>query len=331
MINEKAKIFLSFLIRFGISALLLFYLFSKIDIGKFAGILKAADPVYIFYAFLFFLLSNAVILYRWLIFIRALELDSPLEDVIRYFFIGLFGNLFLPSGVGGDLIKAMGLCKSSSRKARVIASVVLDRLSGFAAVIIVSVIVYVLGYRLIGAHFLLIPIMMLAGISLTLALILFNEKIFSFVSDVFKRIPKIKDALMKLHYDISLIRHQRARGYLAVGLSCLTQVLSAATLFFISKAVHQDIGIIYFLVFTPMICVASSLPSLGGLGVRDWGARELFGRIGVDSGIAVSFTLINYLFMVLIGILGGVVYVITVSSGRLQHHSPDPGIVPKNP
>lgn len=331
MMNEKTKNIFSFLIRFGISALLLFYLFSMIDTGKFVGILKTADPVYIFYAFLVFLLSNMVILYRWLVLIRALDLTAPLKEVVRYFFIGLFGNLFLPSGIGGDIIKIMGLCKNSSQKARVVASVVLDRLSGFAAVVIVSVIAYVLGYRLINDHFLLIPIVILTCVSLVVTLILFNKNIFSFMSDVFKKIPRIKDALMKLHYDISLIRHRLDRVYYAIWLSCLTQMLSAMTLFFISKAVHQNIGIIYFLIFTPMICVASSLPSLGGLGVRDWGAKELFGRIGVDAGIAVSFTLINYLFMVLVGILGGVIYVATISSGRLQHHSPDPGIVPRNP
>jgi uncharacterized membrane protein YbhN (UPF0104 family) len=86
--------------------------------------------------------------------------------------------------------------------------------------------------------------------------------------------------------------------------------------------------LIYFLIFIPMVCVASTFPSIGGLGVREAGAVYLFARIGIDSGIAASLSLINFLFMVVIGLIGGVFYVTTVSSRRLQHNSqssdPDP-------
>ena len=61
----------------------------------------------------------------------------------------------------------------------------------------------------------------------------------------------------------------------------------------------------------PLICVASSVPSIGGLGVREAGTAFLLAKVGVDSGVAVSISLINFLFMVLVGLLGALIYWLT--------------------
>src|SRR3989338_3854206 len=68
-------------------------------------------------------------------------------------------------------------------------------------------------------------------------------------------------------------------------------------------------------------CVASALPSIGGLGFREAGAAYFFSRIGVDSGIAVSISFMTFLFMVAVGLMGGAIYVLTLSFRRIQYHS----------
>ena len=304
---------------------LLYYIFSKIDIEKTKAVLRSAEIIYIFYAFLTFIVINIIILVRWRIYIKALDIDASTLDITRYYLVGLFGNLFLPSAIGGDLIKIYGLCKGSNQKARVVASVLLDRLSGFASIVIVAVTSFVVGYKYIQNAFLLVPIAVMAFCSFGIAAVLFNEKIYSFGCRVFNGFPKIKNNLMKLHYDIMLLNDKRMEGVKAIGLSCLSQVTFAFTFYFTARALHQDISIIYFLIFIPLICVASSVPSIGGLGVREAGTAFLFAKVGVDSGISVSMSLISFLFMVVVGLIGGAVYVITLHSGRLQYSPSDAG------
>ena len=123
--------------------------------------------------------------------------------------------------------------------------------------------------------------------------------------------------------EIEIMKDKKIEGLKAIGLSCLGQITFAFTFWLTARAFHQDIGIINFLIFVPLICVASSVPSIGGLGVREAGAAFLFAKIGVDSGIAVSMSLINFLFMVIIGLIGGAVYVFTISSGRIQYNPSD--------
>jgi len=323
VLNAAVKNVLSFLLRVGLSGALLWYLFSKIDVGRIWEVLRGARLEFLGYAFIVFFVVNLVLLARWFIFIKALGVTSPARDVVRYYFVGLFGNLFLPSTIGGDILKIYGLCRNSSQKTRVVASVLLDRLSGFAAIVVVSVVSFILGYRFLEEGIIVVPIIGMAFLAGGFACVLFNEKLYSFCCGIFAKLPKFQKALMSLHYDIALMKGKRREGFGAIAVSCCSQVVYAVCWYLIARSLSQDVDLIYFFIFVPLTCVAASFPSLGGLGVREIGTVYLFGKIGMNSEIAASISLVNFVFMVLIGLLGGLSYVLTLSSGRIQYHPSD--------
>ncbi len=328
-LSEKTKKFLSLLLRVGLSFALLVYLFSKTDTHSILTLLKTVDFESLYWAGGIFIVLNLILLYRWIILIRALRLELPMHAIWTNYFIGLFFNLFLPSSTGGDVVKIIGLCKFTPYKAKVVASVVLDRLVGFVAIVMMEFISFFIGRNLLNDTKFFLASFLFALMAGGLCLILFNEKIFSFGCRLFNRFPKIKTALMNLHYDVVLLKDRKRKVALALAWSCFSQVILSWTFYLVAKAIHQDINFIYFLIFVPIICVVSSLPSIGGLGVRDYGAAHLFAKIGVSAGIAVSITLINFFFMVLIGLVGGIIYVSQISSRRLQHHAPSAGFSSK--
>ena len=279
-------------------------------------------------AFLVFLVIHGVLLLRWRVFIKALDLKVSFLNTARYFFFGLFGNLFLPSAVGGDIIKMVGLCrKNPQQKPKVFASIILDRLAGYASIVTVAVVAFLFGHAMIGEDSLIVVIGLMAGVSCVAVLVLFNEKIYSFFCAVFNVLPRLKKVLMDIHYDIVLLKGQKAEGYKTILMGCFTQSLLAFSYFLVAKAMHQDIPLIYFFVFIPLICIVSAFPSIGGLGVREMGAAYLFSKVGVASGVAVSLSLINFLFLVVIGLLGGGFYVLTLSCGRVQCDQQDAAAV----
>ncbi len=312
-LNQKTKDILSFFLRVGLSAALLFYLYKKIDVTKTWEIVKTADLGYILYAGFIFFVINLILLGRWLMMIKAFDIKVPLITVVRYFCIGVFGNLFLPSSIGGDFIKTIGLCMYCKEKAKVVASVLLDRLSGFGGMVVVATISFASANKLISDSSVLITIVMMAVVSSLMVTILFNEKIYSFCCQIFSRFPKIKASVMQMHYDIALLKGNRAVLYRMVGISCVAQLMAAVLSYYLGKALHQDIDLIYFIIFTPIICVAASMPSIGGLGVREAGAAYLLAKVGVSSGIAVSISLMTFVFMVIFGLIGGIVFVTTKS------------------
>ena len=133
-----------------------------------------------------------------------------------------------------------------------------------------------------------------------------------------------------MHYDIALLKkgQKYKEGIKAVLLSCVSQTIYAFTFYLTAKALHQDIPIVYFLIFIPIICVVTALPSIGGLGVREVGAVYLFAKVGVDSGIAVSMSLISFLFMIMVGAAGGAFFFYKISSLPVQSFAPDAGVEP---
>lgn len=321
--NTAIKNVGSFLLRFGLSAGLLWFLSSKIDIAKAWDLLRSARIDFLIYACIVFFVINLIILWRWFIFIKALGVTSSVLDIVRYYFIGLFGNLFLPSSVGGDFLKIYGLCRNSTQKTTIVASVLLDRLSGFAGILLVSLVAFIIGYRYIQDGSLLIPIVGMAVVGAGIVGVLFNKKIYSFCCRIFSRLPKVQKALMGLQQDIALMKGKRMEGFKAIAVSCLAQSISAVCWYLVARALSQDVSIIYFLIFVPLTCIAASFPSIGGLGVREIGSVYLFSKAGIGSEIAASISLINFLFMVIVGLIGGLVYVVTLSSGRIQYHPSD--------
>lgn len=317
--DKKRKIVCEFL-RIGLSLCLLVWLFkTKVDIPRTISVLKNANFCYILYAGIIFLSINGLILVRWLILIKALGLKVPVKNVVIYFFSGLYFNLFLPSSTGGDVLKIYYMCKDTSHKAKVVASVVLDRLSGFIAMIIVAFLSFIFGYRWINDPSLLVLILAMAVFSGIIILFLFNEKLYSFGSRLFNPFPKIKKNLMDLHYDIVLLKGNRRAIFSTIGLSCLCQIIFAFVFYLIAKSFHQNVGMLHCLIFVPIICVAASLPSIGGLGVREAGAAYLFAKVGVEDGISISISLVSYIFMVIVGLIGGIVYITTLSHKRVMH------------
>lgn len=315
------KKFSSFILRFGLSFVLLAWLFSKIDMAKIGAVVRGADFLWLLAGFAFFALDNVFLMVRWAVIMDALKLKVPLRQAGRSYMIGLFGNLFLPSAVGGDILKGYTLCKHSEERTKVVASIILDRLCGFAGVILMATISFVVGFRMIADPGLIAPIVILAVASSVVAVALFHQGIYTWACGVANAFPRLKGRLIHMHNDITLLRKSPSYGLAAVGIGLWTQVLFVLCYFFISKALGADIPLGYFFVFVPLICIASSVPSLGGLGVREAGAVYLFSRIGVGSEMAVSISLMTFVYMVIVGLIGGLVYVITLYPRRIQHPS----------
>ena len=321
--KKKIKEIFSLLLRLGLSVALLFYLFKKIDVDKMMSILREANFFYLLAALFLVFTIYFFILIRWNIVIRYLGIKVSFKSVVRCFLIGSFFNLLLPTSTGGDVVKAIELFRDTSEKTKVVASVLLDRFFGLVALAIVAIIAFILAYKIAYDEFLLVAIGIVSFGTAFGITFLFNERLYSFVCQIFNKLPMIKDKMMELHYAIVLIKEKKQAVFLTIGISCFVQILLAITFYLTAKGLHQDVGLIYCIIFVPLICVASSFPSIGGLGVRDVSSVYLFSKVGVAAATAASMSLINFLFMVIVGLIGAIVYVCSLSHRRVQCCSSD--------
>src|SRR5947208_3175338 len=70
---------------------------------------------------------------RWQLLAKPLGYQGSVWQFTRFYFIGMFFNLFLPTSVGGDVVRAWYLGDGSEASAFL--SVLVDRLSGFVVLL----------------------------------------------------------------------------------------------------------------------------------------------------------------------------------------------------
>ena len=76
------------------------------------------------------LTSRMFVCLRWYILLRAGDVKIPFSRAIALTFTGLFGNNFLPTTIGGDVVRLAGAMQLGYDRAVCLASIAADRLLG---------------------------------------------------------------------------------------------------------------------------------------------------------------------------------------------------------
>ncbi len=80
--------------------------------------------------------------------------------------------------------------------------------------------------------------------------------------------------------------------------------------FLIGRALHLDIHFVDYFIFIPLVLIILTIPiTISGLGLREESYIEIFKFYGISAQAAVSFSLIGVAFNLVIGLIGGIIYV----------------------
>jgi len=319
------KKILSIVLRISISIILLIFLFKQVDTKSLLGIIKNADKPLLLLAFCIFFLSYILCLFRWEMLLKAVKIHLPLKRVIISFSGGVFFSLFLPSTIGGDLMRSIDLATHTQRPSEVIATVLLDRLSGYIGLVALALLALLFGWRFVSDKSVLFSIVIITAILIAILLVLFNRFLYSRINELIHspNAGKIRQLLKDLHQEIHYFKHHKRVIVNNLIFSVLIQAVSPVTFFVIAKSLGLRINIIYFFIFLPIIGAITLLPiSIGGLGLRDATTIFFFAKAGVAKDLAFAMSLLNFFFILVYGGLGGLIYVLTVHHRRIQHHKP---------
>lgn len=327
----------SIILRIVISIVLLVFLFKQIDKKNLLEIIKSADIPLLLTAFLVFFLNYALCLLRWQMLLKAVKIHLPLKRVIISYSGGIFFSLFLPSTIGGDFMRSLDLAAHTKKPKEVIATVLLDRLSGYIGLVFLALFSLVFGWRLIQDKSVLLCVAVLSAILIIILLVLFNKSVYSKVNrflhssntdspesqNKLSGIDKIRELMKSLHQEIHIFRHHKKIILENLIISLIIQTVTPLVFYVTALSLGLKIDIIYFFAFLPIIGAITLLPiSLGGLGLRDATTIFFFAKAGIGRNLAFAMSLLNFFFILLYGALGGLIYVLAIHRRRLQHHKP---------
>jgi uncharacterized membrane protein YbhN (UPF0104 family) len=294
-------------VRIVASAVMLALLLPRMHLGRLLPPEHHADTVtYLLLALLTTLGGIVLSAWRWQRVLAVFDAPTRLPNLVSHYLAGQFVGNFLPSTIGGDVLRVSRLTNSSTVPgSSVFASVVIERLTGWIVLPLLTLAGLALSPSLlklgmasrlalalsIGTLVLLAAIVTIAGSRRMAGRFAANEGWTRFIGAVHLGIDSLRR------------RPQAAAGIVAVAtVYQLSPVLAA---WFATRALGLHLPMVALLAFTPVVAIAQVLPlSLNGLGIRE-GAFVLFlGPLGVSAGQAVAVGLIVYALTLAVSLLG---------------------------
>ncbi|MCX7926986.1 MAG: flippase-like domain-containing protein [Candidatus Omnitrophica bacterium] len=314
------KRFLFYLIRLGLSVFLIFILLRKVNLRCLIGILTSANFGLLLFSFLFAQLGYILCFFRWKMILKAMKIKVSLGRLVSIFSASLFFGALFPSTVGNDLLRSIELMAHTKKTGEVLAGVFLDRLSGYAGMVIVGIFALFLAIPFGIPKEIVVGILLLLIVLILIIFGLFNYKIYKALNRLLVKIAYIKllSSLETMHNALFKMRNLRKMLLGNIFISVLVQLSAPITAVIMAKALGFKIGVIYFLLSSPLITALTMLPiSIAGLGVRDMATVFFFSRFGISQEIAFSLSFLSFGFILGSVILSGIVYVATLHYRRL--------------
>lgn len=249
---------------------------------------------------------------RWQILIAAQGDKVPLLFLIKSYLVGTFFNNFLPTRFGGDVVRILDSQRYSHSIIKSTATVLVERLSGILVLLIFVLLASVARLEM-ASHFPVIWVSLCLGSGGLLLIILFFLPISQkFVASWPKagRIEVIKQKIIEFQKAGHSFRNYPS--YLAQALfwAFLLQINVILHYYLIGLSLKISIPLLDYFIFVPIVLLLLTIPvTINGLGLREGAYIEIFGYYLISPATAFTFSLIDVIFMLILGIIGGIIYI----------------------
>ncbi|HTY08988.1 MAG TPA: lysylphosphatidylglycerol synthase transmembrane domain-containing protein [Candidatus Edwardsbacteria bacterium] len=329
--KQAIKKTVTLLLRIAISLALIAWILYKVDRRQLMGTIRAIDPWLALLAVAAYVVVNGLCAWRWQVLLRARGVETGFWPLQRYFLNGLFFGNFLPTTVGGDLMRAYLVADQCSKRSDALASVLVDRVIGLFGVILTGVAGLILVART-GQELALLKAMAVSITAALLLVALFLNKALVRKFRWMLRVPlieRIEQQLVDFYHSIYVYRTHPLAVVWAFLQSLLIQLMVVVTAYCIALSMHLGISIRPFVLYMPVIGAVSMVPvSINGWGLQEGAFIVFFGRAGLSRPEALSLGFLYHLVAVAISLAGGLLWLFY---GGRRKPSPDEPCPDPNP
>jgi uncharacterized membrane protein YbhN (UPF0104 family) len=287
-------------IRIAVSIGILAWLGSRVDWNHVADAFRELRWNWWLTALGLYVLCQLLCSVRWMWLSRPLGFSKSLTRFTGLYFVGMFFNLFLPTSVGGDAVRAVYLANGTGKRMAALFSVLLDRASGLIVLI---------GLACIAAAF--------CPVELPMQLLLTTWAVGAAAIMGLSSLPLLvragtRQRNEKIRAMAEMLASYRGNLPMIAGttlVSIIVQVLNAVLVMFIGWALRLEVPPVYYALAAPMVTLFTLIPiSLNGMGLREGGMVLFLAPAGVASGHAVTLAFLWFLVQTTASVFGAVVY-----------------------
>jgi len=305
------------LLKIAVSAGLLIFVFSKIDLVHFVETVRQANLAWLTLALVMMFLGVVIRAWRWQILLVAIGVTVSIKELTSIYFIGFLFNNILPSGVGGDAVRIVEVNRHSERGSDALTSVLVERFLGLSALQAIGAMALLLDRHAVPTAVAIFTVIMLIAMLVGGYLFIHRPLYITLQNHLppFRRLTEIK-AIGNLFQSFQSYPGTALRQAYLVSLLFNLSLISMNVC--IGRALGIEASVIQYAIFIPITSAILIIPiSFGGLGLREGTYMQLFTSIGVSQAKGVAMSLLVYsIGNLATGLVGGVIYLVRAIRGR---------------
>lgn len=285
-------------------------LWSDSGRGELASLIKNASLSLLGLSILVSVFVNMCSALKWYMLTRARTLGAGYWRIFSYYLIGQFYNLFLPTSVGGDVVRSYQLGLFSGRQADSLASVFVERYTGVLVLLLISGVAVLSQLAVFN-----VPLILFSLLAFTLGLgaiawMLIDQRVYQVVRQYITAKLPVSDAAFnkidKLLISITLYRGEKSAIFWAFVNSLLFYFAAVTNVYVTSLVFQFDVSFLDMLIATPIIMLIMNIPiSIGNYGLMEAGYVGVFGLMGYSPTLGLSVAFLMRLKSFLDGAIGG--------------------------
>jgi len=310
---------ISYLLRVLITAILLLYVLEKVglfDTEKRADLFVLVRSVSIpllLLSFVVSLLLNLSSAYKWYLLLRSRNVAVTFFRSWALYMIGIFFSLFLPTSMGGDLIRIHELGKMTGKRAEAAASVFIERFSGMVILFLLTIVALLMQRQLLSVVWMSVSLLFAVAASIALIWMIVDERPYRFLTKILSNrsglLDKILGKLDSIHGAVVEYRDDKSALLIALLNTFLFYFLAVLNVYVTALAFSAEVQFTELLVAVPLIMFIMNLPiSIGGIGLMEFAFVFIFELSGYSGALALSTALLMRVKSFVDAGIGGLLY-----------------------
>jgi uncharacterized membrane protein YbhN (UPF0104 family) len=253
------------------------------------------------------LLQVLLMTYRWRRVLSQLNMNIRYEHVLQFIWIGLFFNQVLPSTIGGDGFRGFYLYKRGYSLTNTAHGVLIDRIVGLIALVILVAATLPLAFELIDKPIALWGLVtILISSIITLILVLMIER----YTRIFSHWKFIK-ALFDLAQEARKLIFSFSPGIKLIAISFSIHLLSIIAIIILSIGMELGLKWTGVVIVMPWVTLIMVIPiSIAGWGIREGAMVVGLGYLGVIPESALALSVLYGLLLLTIALPGGLIWLV---------------------
>lgn len=308
-------------IKVGFSALLIGVLLWFADLRAAVEAFTQVAIAYFLLALLIKSLGLVIRAYKWQVLLRAHGVYAPLMALANYTYISMFFNSFFLGSLGGDAFRTYRASALSQSVANAASSVVMERVVGFfAALVLVSAVGTAAALLHVGSASteLLFHVLAASGLAVALLAVAVCAACLPIPAPrLLHRFPRVHNIVQNVIRSFRIYGANRRILVHACGLSCLQHLVQGATVYAYVRATHGTVALFDVVFVSLCVGIIVMLPvSINGIGLQEVSLAYYLTSVGVSEPNALVVVVLARVSMLIFASIGALLFLVQRQSTR---------------